>query len=564
MATTWFVPTDFPTINSALADPAVVDYDTIRVGPGVYNNATEGGPIVITKLVQLLGAQAGVDARLRSAVPGTESIIEIMSGSGSIQVNRENVVVDGFTIRNNPVGVGINTSPLFSGYWIFNNIIQNNAGGIYLNSNTSTPDTTFSQVKFNLLQANNQAGGGAGGNGIYTDMGTQNLYIESNRFEVHTPAASINFAAGSNAPPAAPPPPPQRNIVIANNQMVNDNSIALTFTTNMKITENMMNNTQGTAIFIAGGTTLTEIEGNRITNSTGNGISVNTVFTTTPVPNAAIRAKNNSIAGNAGAGLLVDAGAYNPTPRRLDATNNWWGSPSGPGPIGTGDEVVDPDGVVEFVPFLSSDPVPPPPPEPVIVPSVPRQASTSTTTFAAASKTAAVLAAMSGTGTLAQDIGNVNAVWPEIHDYEAPNNATLFGSPQIVWADLSLDPGELSYFAQAFAAPSIDSHVVAATVFADNAHRLYIEEYDAAGTLIQSITPPGGLNDGSMVPGSSLTTDAAPPYNWQRLRQYTKVFNPVQAGSSIVITVEALNYVTSGPINPAGVSFVADFLRVSG
>jgi hypothetical protein len=49
-------------------------------------------------------------------------------GSGSIQVNQDNIVVDGFTVRNNTLGVGIFTSPLHAGYWIFNNIIENNAG----------------------------------------------------------------------------------------------------------------------------------------------------------------------------------------------------------------------------------------------------------------------------------------------------------------------------------------------------------------------------------------------------------------------------------------------------
>ncbi|MFC7441613.1 right-handed parallel beta-helix repeat-containing protein [Laceyella putida] len=351
MANEWRVPGDFATINTALASPMVQDYDTIRVAPGLYTNASELGPIIITKMVQLLGAQAGVDARTRSGDPSQESVIEIVDPNGSVQINQNHVVFDGFTVRNNTVGFGVTTSNAFSGYWIFNNIIRNNEGGLYFNNDT-TVNNTISQAKFNFFDANNGPGG-AGGNGIYTDLGSINVFIESNRFTGHDPAASINFAAPASLS--------QRNIIISNNEMITDNSIALTNTTNVKITGNRMTNTQGSAIFIAGGNNLTEIERNVLHNSISNGIYVNTIFSGTP--NANIRAKNNSIQGNASAGLRIDPGAYTITPRRLDATNNWWGSPTGPtnplNPGGTGDAVVDPDNVSEFIPFLLQDPIGP-------------------------------------------------------------------------------------------------------------------------------------------------------------------------------------------------------------
>lgn len=358
MANEWTVPGDFATINLAIASAMVQDYDTIRVAPGVYNNASEGAPIIVNKILQLLGAQAGIDARTRPGTPSSESIIEINTVVGSIQVNSNNVVIDGFTVQNNTVGVGILTSQLFSGYWIFNNIIRNNSGGLFFDSNTTSANTTFSQAKNNFFQSNNATGGsGPSGNGIYTQFGTMNLYIDSNRFTGHTPAASINFAAGSEGST----PFPQKNIVISNNEMINDNSIALTNTTNVKITGNRMTNTQGSSILIAGANVLTEIEDNILHDSVTNGINVNTFFN--PAPNATIRAKNNSIQGNANAGLTIQSGSYNVTPRRLDATNNWWGSVTGPtnmaNPGGTGDTIVDPDSVSEFIPFLFADPIGP-------------------------------------------------------------------------------------------------------------------------------------------------------------------------------------------------------------
>ncbi|QYR22778.1 right-handed parallel beta-helix repeat-containing protein [Paenibacillus sp. sptzw28] len=349
MANEWQVPGDFPTINSALASPLVMDYDTIRVAPGLYTNATEGGPIIVTKIVQLLGAQANVDARTR---PGTnESIIEIVDPNGSVLINQNNVVFNGFTVRNNTTGFGIVTSSLFSGYWIFNNIVENNEGGLYFNSDSTSPDITFSQAIQNFFRANNQPGG-AGGNGIYSDIGAVNILIDSNQLTGHQPAASINFASVANT---------QENIVISNNLMVTDNSIALINTTNVKIRDNRMIDTQGSSIFIAGGNNLIEIEGNHLQNSVSNGIYVNTIFLA--VSNTNIRAKNNTIQGNDSAGLRVDAGAYDDTPpnRRLDATNNFWGSKTGPtnpaNPGGTGDAVIDDNvpSVVEFIPFLTTN-----------------------------------------------------------------------------------------------------------------------------------------------------------------------------------------------------------------
>lgn len=327
-----------------------MDYDTIRVAPGLYNNASEGGPIIIAKIVQLLGAQAGIDARTRTGA--SESTIEIVDPNGSVQIIQNNVVIDGFTVRNNTIGFGIVTSASFSGFWIYNNIVQNNEGGLYFNSIPTA--NTFSQAIANFFIANNQAGG-AGGNGIYSDLGARNMLIDNNRFNGHFPAASINFAGLGM----------QESIVITNNLMETDNSIALTNTTGVKVRLNRMIDTQGSAIFLAGGNNLIDIEGNLLRNSTGNGIYVNTFFSATP--NMNVRAKDNAIEGNDSAGLRVDLGAYDATApnRRLDATNNWWGSPTGPtnpsNPGGTGDAVIDANvpSVVEFIPFLTFIPVGP-------------------------------------------------------------------------------------------------------------------------------------------------------------------------------------------------------------
>lgn len=67
---------------------------------------------------------------------------------------------------------------------------------------------------------------------------------------------------------------------------------------------------------------------------------------------------NNNISGYPVAGLEVDALSYAGGPGSLNATNNWWGSASGPtiasNPGGTGEPILDPDGVVNYSPFRTS------------------------------------------------------------------------------------------------------------------------------------------------------------------------------------------------------------------
>lgn len=103
---------------------------------------------------------------------------------------------------------------------------------------------------------------------------------------------------------------------------------------------------------------------------------------------------------------------------------------------------------------------------------VQRAASSSTTTFTDPTKAGAVTAAVTGVGTLATGIGNVPDIWPQYDDYDAPNNATLLGTPQLVWDGFSFPAGQTLYFSQAFSISSLEDHVVVSTVFADNAHIL--------------------------------------------------------------------------------------------
>jgi hypothetical protein len=81
-------------------------------------------------------------------------------------------------------------------------------------------------------------------------------------------------------------------------------------------------------------------------------------------PNSDVIASENCIAGNTTAGLEEDAGGYTPTaPGSLSATENWWGSSTGPtitsNPGGTGDKIIDQDGVVAYSPWMTTQPASP-------------------------------------------------------------------------------------------------------------------------------------------------------------------------------------------------------------
>ena len=531
------VPQDFPTIQAAINSAS--DYDTIRVAPGTYTES-----INVNKTIQLLGAQAGIDARTRNGAP--ESII---TGTGStlLRISANNAVIDGFTIQGNPAGNGMHAGNV-SGYWIFNNIIQNNTLGVFLEPNSGT---TTSQVRQNLIRDNVSPTG----NGLFTRA--INVLIDSNLFTGHRENASINITDDST------------NVIVTNNDILNDTSITLAGSTNVKIANNRLIDTQGTAIFIGGNTNITEIEGNTLSGSTGNGISVNNIFS--PIPNQNIRAKDNSIEGNQLAGLNVAAASYNDTPpnRPLDATNNWWGSPSGPnyngtGP-GTGQTITDPSNVVLYTPFLTANPAPPIPTAPVT--PIQRLVSNPSTVYITADRNSAVLAAISGIGQIATEQPQLYMWWPNLQKF-ANDNSPFGGTPNPVYIwDNTTSDGQTRGFALSsnpFILDTSSQLVINLNAFADNALEAQIDLVDAATNQIISAPPLGALlTDGSMNPSTGVTVETSPPYNWQSIRFYSVVTAPILPGSyKVIVSFQVVNYSNfSGSPNPAGLAFVADIYQ---
>ncbi|TKH45983.1 hypothetical protein C1I60_05995 [Paenibacillus terrae] len=538
----------FGTITEGVA--AVAPQGTVQVAAGTYNETVD-----IDKPFQLHGAQYGIDARTRSGNPAEESVVQGNIDSGIFflisSIDSSSVVIDGFTIQNNTLGPGISANGAQSGFWFLNNIIQNNTIGLYLNSNGSIEGL----VQQNLINNNNQTGPG-GGNGIYSDQGFSNTLIDNNTFTNNQGTMTL---IGGNTTPF-------ENVVISNNETISDGGIFLLTCQNISILNNNFSNNSADAIFLSGGNDRITILNNILHFNTGNAINVQLDFTL--VLNSNIRAKHNSIMGNTVAGLTVATGSYNDTAPnlKLDATNNWWGDPSGPnvngGGPGTGQAIIDPDMVTLFFPFLTNDPLVPVPP----LTPVQRLCSNTTNVYVASDRDMAVAAANLGIGTLAVEVPQF-PTWPSLKKFVNDNNPVFGDVPDAItiWSSTTA-PGQVLGFAAAtnsFTLSAEGQILINLTAFADNAMEAQIDLVDATTNTLIS-TPPLGflLLDGSMDPTPVILV---PPFNWQTIRCYSITTGLIPAGLyKVIVSFTVVNYdqYMSFP-NPAGLSFVADIYKVS-
>jgi parallel beta-helix repeat protein len=237
----------YTSINAAVA--AAHAGDTIHVCEGIYHES-----VTVNKSLTLEG-----DNRL--------AVVEPPAGSAGFSLQANKITVRNFTIEGASGNACIYTSPLFSGYRIQNNLIQNNSMGLYLNSKGDTQ----SLVRGNDFVANNAAGAGSG-NGIYADQGTRNVTIAGNTFRDHLNAGILFANAGTE----------QRNIAILGNVSTNDTTfVALFHTTNVVVDGNRVFDTnsadnadQGSKIFVGGDSHNIAITRNRIDGGGYDGIAV--------------------------------------------------------------------------------------------------------------------------------------------------------------------------------------------------------------------------------------------------------------------------------------------------
>ena len=149
--------TTYASIHDAVN--AASPFDIIVVGPGTYPES-----VTIPVSLSLFGAQAGKDARVDRHDTTKESIVDASGkphGAGhgaAFDVEASYVVIDGFTIQGGTAGKdasGIWVQNFMFSPQILNNIIENNAVGVYLY-------IPFGPViEHNLFETNNQGTVGA-------------------------------------------------------------------------------------------------------------------------------------------------------------------------------------------------------------------------------------------------------------------------------------------------------------------------------------------------------------------------------------------------------------------
>ncbi len=338
---------------------------TVTVDPGQYNEM-----VWIGKQLTVRGAAAGIDARSNGRATAQESVLNGVlnpvdnTRGASFYIAADDVTIDGFTVQNETSqsvisGAGIVIAPKVSGTHLFNNIVQQNVAGVFL---SNYDDAKPAVIYHNLFRDNNNPGLN-GGRGIFTDGGISggklsNVIIDSNAFirnfgstGTTTVEAAVAFEAIAT---------PQSNIRITNN-IFDTNGKAMLFFTSDHIT--VQNNTityskdqWSAALRFEGNTQTAVIQGNTFAKNTGPAIRIdnkgvpgdNTNFTIT---------QNNFYEDGL---FTVTAEAIEMQPLQyvgiLNATNNYYGSASGPGGAGPGSgELIIANGInVNFTPWSTT------------------------------------------------------------------------------------------------------------------------------------------------------------------------------------------------------------------
>lgn len=326
-STTCSVPSRYATIQAAVDAPACT---TIRVAPGTYAENVR-----IARSLRLEGARSGQDARSRRG--GGESVI---SGGAlaTVTITADNVTVDGFTL-NGPPGSGTAALVMQTGNTgeTVRNTIVNNPGRA---ASITTSRTTFTR---NLVRNTTTANDGFQTN----SQPVRDVTISDNTF-TGPPAANYNadvtFIEGN------------RNLTVTGNRSIgNGTLVALFKTTGARVTDNTVVGLAGSsAVYIGGGNNGVTVSGNTISaagsavkvdNSFGAGVNSGLTVTRNTLKqnkygvnvgsgaaSGTLAVNRNSITGNTTYGVFNDPASG----ATVNATCNWWGSQTGPGPVGPG------------------------------------------------------------------------------------------------------------------------------------------------------------------------------------------------------------------------------------
>jgi nitrous oxidase accessory protein NosD len=329
---------------------------TVNVAAGTYSEL-----VSVNKPLSLLGAQAGVDARTRAVPPALESIVDgAVVGpdrTTAFYITASGVVVDGFTARDQShstqFGAGIVMGGGTSNVTLRNNIIANNAIGVYVNS------AGASLIERNLFDGNNTPGPG-GASAIYAETSVD-LTVDDNEFINHTAAlgSPLRFV-GADATGTVH----HTNLAFTDNYLHTNGSgvFVMTVSGGLFARNTITTGGLGTALTFGEANTNIEILNNDLSGNLRGLRFAEFGFVVGLNPSTNIQAHFNDLSNNTqfGAGI-TDAGAGDGYDGLLDLTGNWWGDITGPmtvdNPGGSGAALVnDFSDNIDFQPWLVYSP----------------------------------------------------------------------------------------------------------------------------------------------------------------------------------------------------------------
>lgn len=321
----------------------LVSGSTVIVAAGTYNTR-----LTITKSVDLLGAQAGIDptpfgvrttpaaesviTEAGLSTPNPDVLIEIPSGI-------TNVLIDGFTLEGDPTTAVADTSTVRcwdDNLTIQNNIIDGKVGVLYKGGDSLT-------VSQNRMTVNK--------NGVVAlPSASTNLVVSGNRF---TPGSSLM------SDPSAIQMTAVTGGVFSGNTasgFTGGRGLGGSNLHNLDISGNSFTNSKD-SISIFGGSTFIDITGNVLSGNTRHGVNIKgqdiAISTNRIMGNAdsgisidrhvidteRVSVNFNAITGNSIFGVKVNTGTVFEV---IDAENNFWGDTSGPEDLLGSDEADNP------------------------------------------------------------------------------------------------------------------------------------------------------------------------------------------------------------------------------
>ena len=318
----------FLTINHAISVAAASDVIYVDVG-------TYAETVSVTKALTFRGAQFGIDARSRS---GSESIISSSDVNGSIQIGIAGTVnIDGFTVSGSPAKAlqvtGVTTNVI-----VRNNIFNSaTVDGINL-FRAQNATVEYNWVKGAVtsgITAGDDAGTTDSTDGVRTTATIRYNKIQNSQYGI------TGYQKGST---------------ISYNEVIGNATVGAGIGGqfyNTAISNNTVHGyTNGAGI--AFNNPLPNRADSHHVNATLNKVYDNSVgiYVNQALAGANILVNSNNITGNTsyGAAMVGSSGT-------LNATNNWWGSASGPyhattNTTGTGDVVTD---NVDYNPWFGKD-----------------------------------------------------------------------------------------------------------------------------------------------------------------------------------------------------------------